>query len=119
MQDYTIIFAGGIVRNQELCTVGELTENFISQFHIDTFFMSISGISLTKGLTDYGAGELQVKKKMIEIAQHRIVLADSSKFDIVSLLNVCPFDQVNRIITDSKINENVLEKYKANGIEIL
>jgi len=119
MQDYTIIFAGGIMRNRELCTVGDFTENFISQFHIDTFFMSISGISLTKGLTDYGAGELQVKKKMIEIAQHRIVLADSSKFDIVSLLNVCPFDQVNRIITDSKINENVLEKYKANGIEIL
>lgn len=119
MQDYTIIFAGGIMRNQELCTVGELTENFISQFHIDIFFMSISGISVTKGLTDYGAGELQVKKKMIEIAQHRIVLADSSKFDIVSLLNVCPFDEVNRIITDSKINENVLEKYKANGIDIL
>jgi len=119
MQDYTIIFAGGIMRNRELCTVGEFTENFISQFHIDTFFMSISGISLTKGLTDYGAGELQVKKKMIEISQHRIVLADNSKFDIVSLLNVCPFSHVNRIITDSKINENVLAKYKENGIEVL
>lgn len=119
MQDYTIIFAGGIMRNSELCTVGEFTEKFISQFHIDTFFMSISGISFTKGLTDYGAGELQVKKKMIEIAQHRIVLADSSKFDIVSLLNVCPFSHINRIITDSKINENVLAKYKENGIEVL
>ncbi|HLQ95198.1 MAG TPA: DeoR/GlpR family DNA-binding transcription regulator [Pseudogracilibacillus sp.] len=119
MPDYTIIFAGGILRNQELCTVGDFTEDFISQFHIDTFFMSVSGLSLTKGLTDYGAGELQVKKKMIEISQHRIVLADSSKFDVVSLLNVCPFEQVNRIITDSKINENVLAKYQETGIEIL
>ncbi|WP_449354741.1 DeoR/GlpR family DNA-binding transcription regulator [Virgibacillus natechei] len=119
MPDYTIIFAGGILRNQELCTVGDFTEDFITQFHIDTFFMSISGISLTKGLTDYGAGELQVKKKMMEIAQDKIVLADSSKFDIVSLLNVCPFDQVNRIITDSNIGENILEKYRNIGVEIV
>ncbi|GGB45637.1 DeoR family transcriptional regulator [Virgibacillus dakarensis] len=119
MPDYTIIFAGGILRNQELCTVGDFTEDFITQFHIDTFFMSISGLSLTKGLTDYGAGELQVKKKMMDIAQHRIVLADSSKFDVVSLLKVCEFNQINRIITDSKINENVLEKYRNTGIEVL
>lgn len=119
MPDYTIIFAGGILRNQELCTVGDFTEDFITQFHIDTFFMSISGISLSKGLTDYGAGELQVKKKMMDIAQHKIVLADSSKFDIVSLLNVCPFDQINRIITDSNINENVLNKYRDTGVKIV
>lgn len=118
MPDYTIIFAGGILRNQELCTVGDFTEEFITQFHIDTFFMSISGVSLSKGLTDYGAGELQVKKKMMEIAQHRIVLADSSKFDIVSLLNVCPFSQISRIITDSKISDNVLDKYRDAGVEI-
>ncbi|MBY7144653.1 DeoR/GlpR transcriptional regulator [Virgibacillus sp. NKC19-3] len=119
MPDYTIIFAGGILRNQELCTVGDFTEDFITQFHIDTFFMSISGVSLTKGLTDYGAGELQVKKKMMEIAQRKIVLADSSKFDVVSLLNACTFDEVNRIITDSKISESVLEKYRNTGVEIL
>nr|WP_080872712.1 DeoR/GlpR family DNA-binding transcription regulator [Oceanobacillus timonensis] len=119
MPDYTIIFAGGILRNQELCTVGDFTEEFITQFHIDTFFMSISGISLTKGLTDYGAGELQVKKKMMDIAQDKIVLADSSKFDIVSLLNVCPFNQVHRIITDSNISENILDKYRDAGIEIV
>lgn len=119
MPEYTIIFAGGILRNQELCTIGDFAEDFITQFHIDTFFMSISGISLSKGLTDYGVGEVQVKKKLMEIAQNKIVLADSSKFGVVSLLNVCPFDQVNRIITDSTINTNVLEKYRSLGIDVV
>src|SRR5699024_9811535 len=99
MPDYSIIFAGGVLRNDELCTVGNFTEDFITQFHIDIFFMSVSGISLIKGLTDYGAGELQVKKKMKEIVQHKIVVADSSKFDVVSLLDVCPLYEVDRIIT--------------------
>ncbi|HLR69586.1 MAG TPA: DeoR/GlpR family DNA-binding transcription regulator [Virgibacillus sp.] len=118
MPHYTIIFAGGILRNQELCTVGDFTENFITQFHVDTFFMSISGISLNKGLTDYGAGELQVKKKLMEIVQHKIVLADNSKFDVVSLLNVCSIYDVNRIITDSNIQEDTVQKYKEAGVKI-
>ncbi|MDM5221083.1 hypothetical protein QUF86_10180 [Peribacillus sp. NJ11] len=46
--------------------------------------MSISGISLTEGLTDYGLGEYQVKMKMLEISRNCTVLADSSKFDIAS-----------------------------------
>jgi DeoR family fructose operon transcriptional repressor len=119
MPDYTILFAGGIVRNEELCTIGDLAEHFVSQFHIDTFFMSISGISLNKGLTDYGIGEIQVKKKMLEQAQQGIVLADSSKFDVVSLQKVFDFQQVSRIITDSKLNENVKERYQNEGIEII
>ncbi|MCP8615839.1 DeoR/GlpR family DNA-binding transcription regulator [Salirhabdus salicampi] len=119
MPDYTILFAGGIVRNQELCTIGDLAEQFVSNFHIDTFFMSMSGISLNKGFTDYGIGEIQVKKKMLENAQQGIVLADSSKFDVVSLVKVCDFHQVSRIITDSKLNEPILEKYKDNGVEVI
>lgn len=119
MPDYTIIFAGGILRNQELCTVGDFTENFITQFHIDTFFMSISGISLSKGLTDYGAGELQVKKKMMDIVQQKVVLADSSKFDIVSLFNACSIYEVDRIITDSNIKENTIKKYENAGVKII
>lgn len=118
MPDYTIIFAGGILRNQELCTIGDFTENFITQFHVDTFFMSISGVSLSKGLTDYGAGELQVKKKMMEIVQQKIVLADSSKFDIVSLLNACSIYEVDRIITDSNIQQNTINKYQDAGVKI-
>ncbi|WP_164667729.1 DeoR/GlpR family DNA-binding transcription regulator [Virgibacillus doumboii] len=119
MKDYTILFAGGIIRNQELCSIGDFAEEFVSNFHIDTFFMSISGISLMKGLTDYGIGEVQVKKKMLEVAQDCVVLADSSKFDVISLVKVCDYNQINRIVTDGMISENIVEKYQQNGIEII
>ncbi|WP_456277503.1 DeoR/GlpR family DNA-binding transcription regulator [Bacillus sp. AK128] len=119
MPEYTILFAGGILRNKELCTVGDYAEEFVSQFHIDTFFMSMSGISLTKGLTDYGMGEVQVKKKMLDVAGQCIVLADSSKFDVISLTKVCDFNQINRIITDSGLEKTILTKYLENGIEVI
>ncbi|WP_082341179.1 DeoR/GlpR family DNA-binding transcription regulator [Sporosarcina globispora] len=116
---YTILLPSGVLRNEELCIVGSMAEEFFEGFHIDTFFMSISGISLTEGLRDYGVGEYQVKKKMLENSQSCIVLADSSKFDGASLLKVCHFERIVRIISDSKLSEKILQKYNKEGIEIV
>ncbi|WP_026674999.1 DeoR/GlpR family DNA-binding transcription regulator [Alkalihalobacterium bogoriense] len=119
MPNYTIILPGGVLRNQELCIVGEMAEAFVSQFHIDTFFMSMSGISLSAGLTDYGIGEVQMKSKMLQASQKGIVLADSSKFDVKSFLKVCDLERVEYIITDSKLKQSIVEKYEKAGIEII
>ncbi len=119
MDKYTVILIGGVMRNEELCIVGDLAEQFIEKFHIDTAFMSMSGISLKNGFTDYGMGEVQVKKKMMEVAQQIIVLADSSKFDVVSLLKVCDIDSIDIVITDSKLNSNIIEKYSDSGVIIV
>ncbi|TYR78194.1 DeoR/GlpR transcriptional regulator [Priestia megaterium] len=119
MPYYTIIMPGGVLRNEELCMVGHMAVDFIKGFHIDTFFMSISGISLSEGLTDYGIGEYQVKMKILENSRNCIVLADHSKFDVASLLKVCQFDRIDRIISDSKLSKKVLQKYAKEGIEII
>jgi DeoR family glycerol-3-phosphate regulon repressor len=119
MDEYTIFLSGGILKKEERCLIGSMAQKFIEQFHIDITFASCSGISLSAGVTDYGVGELDIKKKMMEYSQQVIVAADSSKFGIVSLLNVCDFSDINMIITDSKLNEKVRSKYMELGVEII
>jgi DeoR family transcriptional regulator, fructose operon transcriptional repressor len=119
MEGYTVIALGGILRGDELSFIGAMAEENISKFHVDTAFISMSGISLREGLTDYGFGEVSIKKKMMKIAQENIVLADSSKFDVVSLLKVCDFNDINMIITDSSLKQSLHEKYQKNGIEVI
>lgn len=119
MEEYTIILVGGILRKEERCIISSMAEQFLEQFHIDITFASCSGISLSEGITDYGIGEVSVKKKMMEQSQQTIVVADSSKFGVVSLLDVCPLDKINRIISDSKLSDRVKTKYLEEGIEIL
>ncbi|ULL18007.1 DeoR/GlpR transcriptional regulator [Paenibacillus sp. H1-7] len=119
MPHYTIILTGGVVRNEERGTVGEWAEAFVSQFHADLFFMSASGVSLEEGITDFGIGELQIKKLMHKNARRTIVLADSSKLDVVSLLKVCPIEQVERIVTDALADRDIAAKYREHGIEVV
>lgn len=117
--EYTVIGTGGVFRKEELSFIGDMAEENLGNFHADKAFISMSGISLREGLTDYGFGEVAIKKKMMKIAQETIVLADSSKFDIVSLLKVCNFSDINAIVTDSNLKESILEKYRKNGIEVI
>ncbi|HIS68355.1 MAG TPA: DeoR/GlpR transcriptional regulator [Candidatus Gallacutalibacter stercoravium] len=119
VENYTVILTGGVVLGSELATEGELAQNDLAGFCMDTLFLSASGISLREGLTDYGFGLIAVKKKMMSIAQEVILLADSSKFDTASLVKVCDLNRLNLIITDSKLNPAVLERYRLEGIEIV
>ncbi|THF84481.1 DeoR/GlpR family DNA-binding transcription regulator [Cohnella fermenti] len=116
---FTIIFVGGVVRNSEQSIVGDFAEAFVAQFHADTFFMSTSGISLEEGLTDYGIGEIQLKVKMLHRSKRVIALADSSKFEVVSLHPVCSLREIDKIVTDSKVSPEIVRLYKARGTEIV
>lgn len=119
MPRYTLIMIGGVIRHEEQSIIGDLAEEFASRFHADLFFMSMSGVTLEEGITDNAIGEVQVKKIMHANAKSTIVLTDSSKFDQVSLLKVCSCTEVERFVTDSKIDRRIVDKYKASGIEIV
>lgn len=69
MKEYTIILTGGILRRDEYSLIGDMCESNIRQYHVDLAFISASGISLNAGITDYGFGEVNAKKSMIEIAE--------------------------------------------------
>lgn len=119
MDDYTIILTGGVLRKDEFSLSGYMTERLIEEFHIDVAFLTAGGISIEAGITDYDMNEVQVKKKMIKSAEQVIVLADSSKFNVKTLINVCGFKDINLIITDNIIKNYTLIKYVNEGIQVI
>lgn len=119
MDKYTVILCGGILKREELSLVGDLTIHDLEKFRIDIAFIGASGISLKEGITDYDMEQLTIQKKLIEISQQVIIVADSSKFDGVSLAKMCDLDKIDMIITDSNLKAKILEKYKNNGIEVI
>lgn len=119
MPHYTIVLIGGVIRNEEQSLIGDLAEQFAARFHPDLFFMSMSGVTLSDGITDYGIGEIQVKKILLNNAKRTIALADSSKFDCVSLTKICGAAEVERFVTDSGIDRGLVERYGRHGIEIV
>ena len=116
---FTLLIPGGVLRHGEMSIVGPMAEENMDAFHADVGFISISGISFSGGLTDYGLGEIAVKKKIIKNSDVNYVLADSSKFERNSLVKIGSLNEVNGIVTDSKLSKETEEKYQKAGISII
>lgn len=114
-----MILAGGIYNKNEYAFLGEITEKFLGNFLVDKSFVSVGGISLKRGITDFLMDEILVERKMIEIGEEVIILADSSKIDTNSLIKICDTKDIDFIITDSKLDEKIKEKYIEEGIKIV
>ena len=113
----TVILIGGVVNDDSSSVTGLLSEHIIEELHIQRAFVSCSGFTLQRGMTEVHLGEAQLKRKAIESAQQVIALIDSSKFGKEDLTPFARPDQIAHLITDSKLTFEWAEKLKEAGVE--
>lgn len=119
LKGINLILAGGVYNKSEYAFLGEITSKFLDNFSVDKSFVSVGGISLKRGITDFLTDEVLVERKMIEMAEEVIILADSSKIDSNSLIKICNAEDIDFIITDSKLDEDIKQKYINENIKVI
>lgn len=118
-ENIKIILIGGILSHKENSLFGSVSHDIIKKFNSTKTFLSVGGIDLNNGITDFILEEIEIQKIMIENTKEVIIVADSSKFEKVSLAKIIDFEKINFIITDSGLNKDILDKYSKNGIRII
>ncbi|CAM4104768.1 DeoR/GlpR family DNA-binding transcription regulator [Paenibacillus alkaliterrae] len=114
-----IIFAGGEVNSIQQSTTGTLAESMLQQFKVHKVFISVGGISLVEGITDYDLNEAGMSRKMMERAEEAIVLADHSKFGKTTFARISSLQDVSMIISDRGCPAEWVEHLKEREIELL
>ena len=109
---FTVLVPPGKI-SAELFISGLAAVEYIQSFYIDIFFMSISGISPSGGLMDFGFQEFEVKKAMLQSAHQIYAVADQHKFGQHAKIKVCSFSKVAGIITDSGISQEFIDYFTA------
>ena len=117
--DIDLIGLGGAVFGGAWSFVGPLTEAAIRHFHSDLTFLGISSLSLERGLTEVNYFEGDVKSLIIKQSQRVILLADSSKFERVSLHSVAKLSEIDVIITDDNLPDELVAAYEKTGVELI
>lgn len=112
----TLIITGGVYRPEETAFASDMAGLIFSKLSINTFFLTTCGISVEKGVTYQRMDEIIVQEKMMEASEKTIVIADSSKLGINSLVKMCDINQVSMIITDSMAEASQIEPFTEAGI---
>lgn len=118
-REVTVILTGGIVRRSTFGAVGDLAVDALRQLHVDQTFLAINGVSAARGLTYPSFKEVAVKRAMIAAASEVILLADSSKIGLESLVQVAPITAVHRIITAGDIDPDEARRIRDAGVDLI
>ena len=100
----SVILIGGVVNNGSSSVTGLLSERIIEELHIQKAFLSCSGFSLERGLTEVLLAEAQIKRKAIESSHELFALVDSSKFGKEDLTSFARPEKINHLFTDKHIS---------------
>ncbi|WP_028986682.1 DeoR/GlpR family DNA-binding transcription regulator [Thermicanus aegyptius] len=112
-----VMVLGGTLNPAQQSIRGSLTERMIENFYVDKAFISVGGITLHEGLSDYDLQESLVTKAMMKAAKQVIVLADHSKLGIKSFYRLGRLEEADIILCDQEPPESWRKQIKQLGIE--
>jgi DeoR family transcriptional regulator, fructose operon transcriptional repressor len=118
-KNISVISTGGILLNKFNCYVGPLAELVVSQIRANKFFFSVAGVTSSGEITDTDIQEVNAKKKMIEVANKKILMVGSHKFNKAALYKVSDIKDIDLVICDGRKEGRIfMEKIKNKRIDV-
>ncbi len=105
---FTVFIPGGEIKPTTEAIVGAQCVLSLEKYNFTKVFMGANGISLSGGISTPDKNEAMVKSTVIERSKDVYVLADNSKFDVITPVRFAELKNV-KIITD-RLND---KKYKS------
>src|SRR3954471_11989367 len=115
-RDLTVL--GGAVRTKRLAMVDETTPLELQHMAIDVLFISCDGLSFQHGLTTPYREEHTLKRAMIERAHRVVALVDQSKFGNVQMFSFAAFDEIDVLVTDTRVDPEAVDFLSGHGITV-
>jgi DeoR/GlpR family transcriptional regulator of sugar metabolism len=115
-----LIIIGGVFQPRSISVAGRFALENLNQIYANKAFIGVDGLSLKHGCTVPTEPEAGVVRMMIERTQGPLnILADHSKWGVVSNFEIAKIDQINRLITDEGFDSRARNFLIGQQMEIL
>ena len=116
--DNHVFMAGGELRSHDAAAFGAETLEFIRRFRVRHAVLSMGAVNATQGFMDHYLCEAEFSLAAMAVAERCIVAADSSKFDRGALVQVCPLDEVDLLVTDTLPGHELTRSLEAANVDV-
>lgn len=118
MNNVKVILLGGDFQHESEVLVGPLTRKCLKEFHVDKVFIGVDGFSPDTGFTCVNLMRAEVAHAMADQANKVIVVTDSTKFNKIGVARLFKPEEVDIVITDTKISAKDMDILNNFKIEI-
>jgi DeoR family transcriptional regulator of aga operon len=113
-----VVVTGGTLRPLQHSLVDPLAGELLQRLHVHTAIIGCNGVSAEGGITNLNLPEAEVKRRMLDGADRRIVVADGSKLGRTSLAKVCELDEIDELLTAGPADTDVMAEIRAAGLTV-
>ena len=106
-----VVVVGGVMLRSSLSFVGQMTAKSLANYKVNKFFLC-GKVQYDFGISEPNESAVLAKQNMMRITDEVIVLADHHKFGEIDLMQILPLRDVDKIITDSKIEAKQIAALK-------
>ena len=118
-KNLNIIVTGGNLLLGTNSLIGAEAINIMKNLTCRYAFISATGLSIEKGLSNAFLLEAEVKREMIKCGHKFILMVDHSKFDMISMVTFADLKDVEILITDATPDEKYLLFFEKNNIKLI
>jgi DeoR family transcriptional regulator of aga operon len=115
----SLIMTGGILRHKSGSFTGPHAHETLRDLNANHLFLGADAIDVEAGLTTPDILGAQVALRMIELAREVTAVVDASKFGRHSLTLSGKIEDLDRVITDSRVNSDHVDALRRRGIEVI
>jgi len=111
---------GGEFSSRSNSLTGRFAMENLRQVYANKAIIGVDGISLKHGCTVPTNAEAEIVRQMIERTRGQVIIvADRSKWGVVSNFQVATIDEIDKLVTDHGIDSSAIESLKEREIETL
>jgi DeoR family deoxyribose operon repressor len=108
-----LIVTGGYFHHSSLVLESAEGLNLLKQNRANKTFITASGVSVSLGVTCSNFFERTTKQASLKAANTKILVSDSSKFDLIKTGHFADLSDFDIVITDKKVNEKTVLQMQA------
>jgi DeoR family transcriptional regulator, fructose operon transcriptional repressor len=117
---YELILLGGVFQPKSNSVASSFAIGNLTQVYANKTFLGVEGINLKYGCTEATLAEAEVVRTMIAQTHGDIVVvADHSKWGVISNFEVAKIDQIQTLVTDSRLEPAALTSLRSHAVDIL
>lgn len=113
-----VLLIGGKLFKHSMVSVGVAALRAVSEIRPDIFFMGVTGVHPTAGLTTGDPEEAAMKRAIADTAAELVVMASSEKIGAASPFVIAPIERTDILITPAGTDQDSSTQFTALGVEV-
>jgi len=114
-----VILLGGRLFKHSMVTVGAATLEALGMIRADTFFMGVTGVHASAGLSTGDIEEARIKRAMMRQVAECVVLASAEKINAASAYKIADVAAASTIIVEKGTPATALRALAKKGLRIV